>query len=377
LGGQLKGELLIANYSTGDDITRIELSADGRSVASAQRLASGFNNPLPLAKGPDGTIYVGEFGGNLVTSLKPTSSSTPPSLGSWTTKQPMPAAVLDAGGAAAGGKLYVVAGKTSAGPRTTLYAYNPTTNVWTTGPNLPGPAVENPAVVELNGKLYVFGGSTKPFSGAVTNAAVFDPATSTWQTLAPMPTARGGATAEVIDGKIYIAGGLDGSGASLASVQVYDPATNTWSTAAPMLTRRDNPGSAVLGGKLYVFGGRTRNADGTASPSRLATVEMYDPATNTWTARASMPTARRAMVVGTINGRAQVIGGERGPNNAVFPQNEEYDPTTDTWRTLEPMLTARHGAAGGTINGVVYVAGGGPTGGSSYTDVNEAFSFPP
>jgi N-acetylneuraminic acid mutarotase len=377
LGGALKGELLIANYSAGDDITRIKLSADGRSVVSAQRLASGFNNPLPLAQGPDGTIYVGENGGNLVTSLKPTSSSTPPSLGSWTTKQPMPVAVLDAGGAAAGGKLYVVAGKTSAGPRTTLYVYDPSTDAWTTGPNLPGPAVENPAVAELNGKLYVFGGSTKPFSGAVTNAAVFDPATSTWQTLAPMPTARGGATAETINGKIYVVGGMDGSGASLASVQVYDPATNSWTAPAPMLTRRDNPGSAVLGGKLYVFGGRTRNADGTATPSRLATVEMYDPATNTWTARASMPTARRAMEVGEINGRAQVMGGERGPNNAVFPQNEEYDPATNTWRTLEPMLTPRHGAVGGTVNGVVYVAGGGPTGGSSFTDVNEAFSFLP
>jgi glucose/arabinose dehydrogenase/N-acetylneuraminic acid mutarotase len=377
LGGALKGELLIANYSVGDDITRIELSADGRSVASAQRLAGGFNNPLPLAQGPDGTIYVGEFGGNLITSLKPTSSSTPPSLGSWTTKQPMPVAVLDAGGGAVGGKLYAVAGKTSAGPRTTLYAYDPGTDSWSTGPNLPGPAVENPAVTELDGKLYAFGGSAKAFSGAVTNAAVFDPATSTWQTLAPMPTARGGAAAEAINGKIYVVGGMDGSGASLASVAVYDPATNTWSTAAPMSTRRDNPGSAVLGGKLYVFGGRTRNADGTASPSRLATVEMYDPATNTWTARASMPTARRTMVVGTINGRAQVMGGERGSNNTTFPQNEEYDPTTDTWRTLEPMVTPRHGAAGGTINGVVYVAGGGPTGGSSYTDVNEAFSFPP
>jgi large repetitive protein len=95
LGG-VKGELLITNYSTGDDITQIDLSADGRSVVKAESLVGGFNDPLPLAQGPDGTIYVGEFGGNLVTSLKPTSSSTPPSLGSWTTKRPMPVAGLDA-----------------------------------------------------------------------------------------------------------------------------------------------------------------------------------------------------------------------------------------------------------------------------------------
>jgi hypothetical protein len=143
-----------------------------------------------------------------------------------------------------------------------------------------------------------------------------------------------------------------------------------------MGTRRDNPGSAVLGDKLYVFGGRTRNADGTTTTETLNTVEMYDPASNSWTTKTPMPTGRRTMVVGTINGRAQVIGGERKPDGTTFAQNEEYDPTTDSWRTLAPMLTPRHGAAAGTINNVVYVATGGPTGGSSYSAVNQAFSDP-
>jgi glucose/arabinose dehydrogenase len=69
--GRLKGDLLIANYSVGDDITRIRLSADGRTVAASSSLAGGFNDPLPLALGPDGTIYVGELGGGMVTALMP------------------------------------------------------------------------------------------------------------------------------------------------------------------------------------------------------------------------------------------------------------------------------------------------------------------
>jgi large repetitive protein len=81
------------------------------------------------------------------------------------------------------------------------------------------------------------------------------------------------------------------------------------------------------------------------------------------------------MVVGTIGGRAQVMGGEGG-GSAAFAQNEEYDPMTDSWRLLRPMLTGRHGAVAGTIGGVVYVAGGGPQSGSSFTNVLEAFSFP-
>jgi glucose/arabinose dehydrogenase/N-acetylneuraminic acid mutarotase len=366
--GALKGELLIANYSVGDDITRIKLSADGTSVVAAKQLAGGFNNPLPLAEGPDGTIYVGEMGAGRVTALVPRDS------GSWTTKQSAPAAVVDAGGTALGGKLYMVAGKTSAGHQSNMYVYDPATNRWASKAPLPGPAVENLAVVAYNGKLYAFGGSTAPFSGAVKNAAVYNPATNSWRTLAPMPVARGGATAKEIGGKIYVVGGMSSGGGSLRSMDVYNPATNTWSTATPMSTRRDNPASAAINGKLYIFGGRTRDSDGTELNGTLATGEVYNPATNQWTAIAPMPTGRRAMVVGTLDGRAQVIGGERTSTGSAFPQNEEYNPLTNTWRTLAPMPTPRHGAVAGTINGVVYVAGGGPVG--SYSTVNEAFSFP-
>ena len=367
--GRLKGQLLIANYSQGDDIRRVKLSADGLSVVESKQLVCCFSNPLPVAEGPDGTLYVGEHGGNQVSAL------TPKNTGTWTAKPSLPLDMLDLGGAALNGKFYVVAGKTSTGPKSSMHIYDPAAQSWTTGPNKPGPAVENPAVVAYNGKLYVFAGSTDPFSGAVANATVFDPATNTWTALAPMPTARGGTTAQVIGDKIYVVGGMDGSGASVANLEIYNPASNTWSSGVPMATRRDNPGSAALGDKLYIFGGRTRDANGTTINGTLNTVEMYDPATNTWTPRAAMPTGRRTFVVGTLNGHAQVMGGEVASGGATFPQNEDYDPATNTWTSLSSMTTGRHGPAAATIDGVVYVAGGGIKGGSSFSGIHEAFSF--
>jgi large repetitive protein len=367
--GELRGELLIANYSVGDDITRVKLADDGLSVVSAGSLVGGFNDPLPLVQGPDGTIYVGESSGDSITAL------TPVDLGCWTARQDLPVALLDAGGAAVGGKLYVVGGKTNAGHQSKMYVYDPTTETWTVGPDLPGAAVENPALVAVDGKLYAFGGSTAPFSGAVSNAAVFDPAASTWTALAPMPTARGGAAARAIDGKIYVVGGMGGDGGSLTNVEVFDPATSTWTSVAAMATRRDNLGAAAIDGKLYVFGGRTRNADGTTIDGTLASGEVYDPATDTWSSIAPMPTGRRTMVVGTLNGRAQLIGGEISSDGKAFAENEEYDPVTNSWRSLKSMPTTRHGAAAATIGGVIYVVGGGPVGGLSFTAVNEAFAF--
>jgi hypothetical protein len=108
--------------------------------------------------------------------------------------------------------------------------------------------------------------------------------------------------------------------------------------------------------------------------AEISSVEAYDPTANQWAPRASMPTGRRSFVVGTLNGRAQIMGGERSPSGTgTFAANEEYDPDSNTWRILLPMKTPRHGMAAGTINDVIYVAGGGPNFGTSFTTVNEAF----
>ena len=367
--GALEGDLVLANLSSGDDLTRVELSPDGQSVARIQSLVKGFNEPLPLAQDANGTIFVGEFAGDQVTSLVPVN------LGCWTDREQMPAEVLDAGGAAVGGKLYVVAGETASAHTSDMYVFNPANGEWQVGPDLPGPGVENPAVTAHGGKLYVFGGSTSSFTGAVPNAGVFDPATNAWTPLPSLPTARGGATAQAIGTKIYVVGGLTAAGVSLDTTDVFDTGTGTWSSTSAMSTRRDNAGSAALGGKLYVFGGGTRNVGGYANHT-LNSVEMYDPATNTWAPRAPMPTGRRTMAVGTLRGRAQLIGGELSSSaTGTFAENEEYDPVSNSWLSLTLQPTPRHGGAAGTIGDAIYVAGGGPISGSSFSSLNEAFSF--
>ncbi len=70
-GGALQSQLLIANYSVGDNIVRVRLSADGLSAVEMQTVVAGLVDPLPLLEGPDGTLYVGEFGAGRVTALIP------------------------------------------------------------------------------------------------------------------------------------------------------------------------------------------------------------------------------------------------------------------------------------------------------------------
>jgi N-acetylneuraminic acid mutarotase/glucose/arabinose dehydrogenase len=366
--GVLQGDLIIANYSIGNDLTRVKLSADGLTVESSESLVSGFNDPLPLATNDDGVIFVGELGGNRVTALRPVSA------GCWTTEPAMPQARLDSAAAAVGNSIYVVGGKNGNTYFPSVLIFNSASETWSQGASFAGIGVENPAVTAFNGKIYVFGGSTQAFTGAVATASIYDPVLNTWTTLAPMSTARGGAAAIALNGLIYVVGGMTNDGASTEIVEIFNPATGSWSPGVPLMTRRDNLGVAAADGQLLAIGGRTRNADGTVVQSTLSGVEAFDPAAGMWQPRASMPTGRRAFGLGSINGKIQVFGGEdSATGDGVFEASEEYDPIADTWRAITPLTRGRHGPASATVNSRVYVIGGSVQSGSSASGANESY----
>jgi hypothetical protein len=80
-----------------------------------------------------------------------------------------------------------------------------------------------------------------------------------------------------------VAGG-DGQdqGVTLAVVEAYDPSTNSWNSRASMPLAHFWPGFGVVGDRLYVIGGT--NNDG-----RLGIVNSYDPVTDSWSVGPSVP----------------------------------------------------------------------------------------
>ena len=173
-----------------------------------------------------------------------------------------------------------------------------------------------------------------------------------WTTKAPMPSGRGEVAVGVVGGVLYAVGGMAGSPGAVgprATLEAYDPATNTWTQRAPMPTVRSLLGVGTLNGVLYAIGGLA--GDG----SRLATVEAYDPATDTWTTKAPMPTARGLLAIGVANGVLYAVGGYDG---GILATVEAYDPAGNTWSARAPMPTPRYGLAVGVANGVLYAVGG-------------------
>jgi hypothetical protein len=138
-----------------------------------------------------------------------------------------------------------------------------------------------------------------------------------------------------------------------STLEVYDPATDTWTRKADMPTRRAALSASVVDGKIYVIGG-VRVLDYLVG---IPTVEEYDPATDTWTSKADMSTPRWGLCTSVVDGQIYTIGGGTysSPGQDMV---EAYDPATDTWTKKANMPTARRNFATCVVGGRIYAIGG-------------------
>src|SRR2546429_643700 len=122
-----------------------------------------------------------------------------------------------------------------------------------------------------------------------------------------MPTPRHRLAVGVVNGILYAVGGSVNVGNPvLATVEAYDPATNSWTTKASLSATRHLLGLGAINGKLYAVGGQGSVPTGSRF---LGSVEAYDPVTDLWTTKAAMPTARAFLGVGVIDGLLYAVGG--------------------------------------------------------------------
>ncbi len=320
--------------------------------------------------------------------------------GKWVKLAPFPEPSEELVGMATGGKFYVFGGLGPGWiPQGLVYEYNPSADMWTKKKPMALPA-HHVAFAELNGKFYAFGGFVPPESGPpawapINQAWEYDPTNDSWKALAPMPSKRGSAVAATVNGKIYVIGGAALHPASretalyparphrsVDTVEEYDPQTNRWSVRSSMPTARNHAAIGAVNNKIYVIGGRLGSAF-IFTASNTNVVEEYDPATDQWgLVRARMPTERSGGAWGVYNGRILVAGGEHqdGHLMAAFRALEAYDPSTNSWSELPMMPMPRHGLAGAVVGNRLYLASGdiqsaGITGMRVVTESHDVFEF--
>lgn len=196
---------------------------------------------------------------------------------------------------------------------------------------------------------------------SLTNIEAVRAVEDSWETMAEMPTARSGLGVAVVDGKIIAIGGQNGEGV-LNITEEYDPVTNEWTSKTSMPTARSDFGIAVYQNKIYVIGGTI--GSGTAWGESLLTgaTEVYDPEADTWETKTSMPTPRQGLEANVVSDRIYLIGGVRyvgGFIHLEFNENEVYDPDTDSWTTKASLPTAVWGYSSAVVDNKICLIGGG------------------
>ena len=102
--------------------------------------------------------------------------------------------------------------------------------------------------------------------------------------------------------------------------EVYDPKTDTWKSLAPMPTARGGIAAAVINGNIYVFGGE-------APEKTFNNNEKYNTTTNTWTDDIPMPTPPHGLAAIALNNNIYVIGGGPEPDISFANVNEIFHPS--------------------------------------------------
>ena len=226
-------------------------------------------NHLNLAAVDDQLYLLGALGGGLNWTAQGDSYVYHTSNDSWTPIAPMPkrtargssaVGVLDQTIYLAGGMTYLdLVDEGSQDSVSTVSSYNVSSGEWNIDfPSLPQPRQHVGGAV-VDGTFYVIGGREDGINGFADTVYALDLNNSTtWTTLSPMPTARGGLACAAIEYEIFCFGGEgnpENEKGIFAEAEVYDTKTDAWRKLEDMPVPRHGTGAASVGGRIYIPGG--------------------------------------------------------------------------------------------------------------------------
>jgi len=184
-----------------------------------------------------------------------------------------------------------------------------------------------------------------------------------WERL-PSGPRRTGLAMVAHNGKLYRVGGFEVQGdgdknlSSMNDFARFDPAVGAWEDLTPLPEARSSHDVVVIGDTLYVAGGWTMVAGGETETVWLKPVYACDLTQPTieWKHVTDLPAERRAISMATRDGLLYFIGGMQ-PSNGATTKVDIFDPATQTWtqgpslrgETMDGFGTASFGVDGQLI----------------------------
>jgi N-acetylneuraminic acid mutarotase len=235
---------------------------------------------------------------------------------------------------------------------------------WSNAPDSTRTRWESSAV-QMNGKLWVFGGWIASSSTGSQNVSYYDFATRTWTALKdpmPVPHTHSAHAADPANNAIYFLGGLFGNypGVSTNRVWKFNTVTRAWTELPMMPTNRDSGAAALVNNELHYFGGTL--------PDRITNTGLHyvldlNNLAAGWRTEAALPEARDHLAAVTLGGKIYAVGGEFGHDILHDQQSfvHRYDPVTNAWERVADLPTAKSHQESSTFvtpRGTIISAGG-------------------
>lgn len=206
--------------------------------------------------------------------------------------------------------------------------YNPATNQWAAGPNLPKRRALHSASLTGAGQVLITGGIEITtiiiidVPGFSSDCRRFNPATGTFLATPAFNTERAlHGQLTLSNGNVLIGGGVNGdliaqNFTPLASVRLYNTATNTWSSVASMAVTRVFPGFFELAGDVIAIGGLETFDLVAGTGTGADEIEVTTTAASAWTQVASMLYPRFLAVSAAAGGGERILTTGSGDNGS-------------------------------------------------------------
>lgn len=197
-------------------------------------------------------------------------------------------------------------------------------------------------LVEINNKIYLYGGESADTSTLVTgnsmllnDISIFDPELTVWTPVEPVnnpPPARKNHSAVALGEKMYILFGEGTQGSLLQDIWVYDPLSKEWqeqvvnSVSKP--DARTGHSTVVMYGQIFSYGGKTT----TGVVNDLWSLDVIR--SGTWTHRESggNPVFGHKAIADT--GTKMYVHGGMSEDQTMFPDLLSYDLNTQKWENI-------------------------------------------
>jgi len=248
-----------------------------------------------------------------------------------------------------------------------IESYNPLLDKWTTCAKM-NSRLSSPSCAALGDFLYMTGGKNND-NQAVGTVTRFHPRTKSVQQMASLGTLRFGHGLVVLNSELYAVGGYGDDGGRVKNVERYNEEKNEWNEVAGLNSVRSALGCAVLNGHIYVAGGYGPSPPLQTNNHKLATVEKYDPKTDSWAEVAKLQQARAHVCCIGYMGKLWAIGGYDGEH--ASQRVECYDPASNTWSDGPPLIEKRSVVVCAVVGSKLYAVGG--YDGQAYLKTTEIF----